>query len=183
MIDNKDKGKDQEKKKDEALQKKVEKVETTKNQPSKVIQNEKKKDEKVETTKNLRSKVIQNEKNSADKARDSGEDNNYETAANRSMLNGLTDDIIEDLKKKSSTRIWIMLGMTVYFLLITILVFVIVVSPKYSDYLKSILLGGFFANLVGLIAIIFKYIFSQSKELYDFWIGIRDGIYHKDHKE
>lgn len=177
MLDNKGKGKDPEKKKDEALQKKVEKVETTKNQPSKVIQNE-----KVETTENQRSKAIQNEKSLADKARDS-ENNNYETTANRSMLNGLTDDIIEDLKKKSRTRFWIMWGMTVYFVVITYLVFKIVFSWQYSDYLKSILLGGFFANLVGLIAIIFKYVFSQSKELYDFWIGIRDGIYHKDHKE
>lgn len=153
------------KKKDDELLSQLDNIKTGKDEPGKAGQNKK------------------SEKDSAYKARDSGEDNNYETAANRSMLNGLTDGIIVDLKKKSRTRFWIMWGMTVYFVVITYLVFKIVFSWQYSDYLKSILLGGFFANLVGLIAIIFKYVFSQSKELYDFWIGIRDGIYHKDHKE
>lgn len=153
------------KKKDDELLSQLDNIKTGEDEPGKAGQSKK------------------SEKDSAFKALKLGEDLSYETSATRKMLKGLTDGIIVDLKKKSRTRFWIMWGMTVYFVVITYLVFKLVFSWQYSDYLKSILLGGFFANLVGLIAIIFKYVFSQSKELYDFWIGIRDGIYHKDHKE
>lgn len=125
------------------------------------------------------SKTAASEEILANEAYELGEDPSYETGATRKMLKGLTDDIVRELSRKAKTRFWLIVGMALYFLGITVLVFCIVFNCKYSNYLKSILLGGFFANLIGLLVIIFKYVFSQSKELYDFWIDIRNGIYHK----
>lgn len=110
------------------------------------------------------------------------EDNNYEVKVTKKMLEELTGDIAEELRSKSRTKLHLIFFTVVFFSIITYIIFKIVFDRGYSDDLKSILLGGFFANLIGLLVIIFKYVFSQSKELYDFWIDIRNGIYHKKDK-
>lgn len=115
----------------------------------------------------------------AHKAKEIGEDRTFEIGATNKMLKELTDDIAKELKCKYWAKLGLIIFTIIYFIVITNLVFKITFNKHYSDYLKSVLLGGFFANLIGLIVIIFKYVFSQSKDLYDFWIDIRNGIYHK----
>lgn len=115
----------------------------------------------------------------AHKAKKFGEDPTYEIGATHEMLKELTGDIAKELKYKFWAKLILIIFTVLYFIVITYLVFSIVFDCNYTDYLKSVLLGGFFANLIGLLVIIFKYVFSQSKELYDFWIDIRNGIYHK----
>lgn len=81
----------------------------------------------------------------------------------------IADDIQKEQKEKSEMKSKLVIYMTRYFTAVSIVVGAIVISQCYSDELKEILLGGFFANLIGLFVIIFKYVFSPSRELLDFW--------------
>lgn len=101
------------------------------------------------------------------------EERKLELKNNGLLDTGLTNTIIKQEKMKLKWAPKIILGTAIYFCLVTILIFIIIFCPIYSDTLKSVLLGGFFTNLIGLLIIIFKYIFSPSKDIYNLTLKLK----------
>ncbi|QYN53969.1 hypothetical protein GYM70_00535 [Lactobacillus panisapium] len=101
-------------------------------------------------------------------------DRDREIINNGALDTNLTNSIIEQEKFKLECAHKIVIGTSIYFCIVTVIIFAIVMCPIYSDTLKSILLGGFFANLVGLLIIIFKYVFSPSKYLFDLLMRLKE---------
>lgn len=95
------------------------------------------------------------------------EERKLELKNNGLLDTGLTNSIIEQEKMKLYWAPKIIIGTSVYFCIVTFCIFCVVFNTCYSDALKSVLLGGFFVNLIGLLIIIFKYIFSPSKDIYN----------------
>ncbi len=79
------------------------------------------------------------------------------------------DEITRDQRRKDRMREKLMKYFTDYFNIVSIFVGLIVFSNNFSENFKKVLIGGFFVNLIGLFAIIFKYVFSPSKELLEFF--------------
>ena len=90
------------------------------------------------------------------------------------LLISVSDVISSDEKGRAKIKKPIIVGMTLYFLVMTGFVAYVILCFSKSDTLIRFLLGGFFTNLIGLIVIIFKYIFAPSKDLYDLLIRLED---------
>lgn len=100
---------------------------------------------------------------------------------NGALDTGLTNTIIEQEKFKLTAARRLIICTSGYFCGVTVFIFLFVCCPEYSDTLKSLLLGGFFTNLVGLLIIIFKFVFSPSKELFDLLMRLKEHL-RKDRK-
>ncbi|MDF7682306.1 hypothetical protein PT287_02055 [Lactobacillus sp. ESL0679] len=93
------------------------------------------------------------------------------------------DDFVEkEYREKEIAKKWFTIGLTIYFLLVTGFTAYVLLN-NFSDSVKSTLIGGFFVNLIGLFAIVFKYIFSSSKELYDLLIKLIEKNHHKNNEK
>lgn len=86
----------------------------------------------------------------------------------------ISNTIQNEAKNKNIMKKFFMLFMICYFSLVTLAVIVIVLLPWIHDKVKEVLLGGFFTNLVGLLIIIFKYVFSPSEDLQNFFLKLDD---------
>lgn len=95
---------------------------------------------------------------------------------NGALDTGLTNTIIEQEKFKLTAARRLIICTSIYFCGVTAFIFWVVYRPEYSDTLKSLLLGGFFTNLVGLLIIIFKYVFSPSKEVFDLLMRLKEHL-------
>lgn len=85
------------------------------------------------------------------------------------MIIETADEITRDQRRKDRMREKLMKYFTDYFTIVSFFVGLIVFSNNFSENFKKVLIGGFFVNLIGLFAIIFKYVFSPSKELLEFF--------------
>lgn len=81
----------------------------------------------------------------------------------------IANDIEKEQKRKRLMRDVLMIFFALYFLAVSGFVAYIILNSDYTEDFKKVLIGGFFVNLIGLFAIIFKYIFSPSKELLEFF--------------
>lgn len=86
----------------------------------------------------------------------------------------ISNTIQKEEKSKNFMKKFFMFFMISYFSLVTLAVLIIVLLPWIHDRVKEILLGGFFTNLIGLLIIIFKYVFSPSKDLQNFFLKLND---------
>lgn len=86
----------------------------------------------------------------------------------------ISNTIQKEAKSKNFMKKFFMFFMISYFSLVTLAVLIIVLLPWIHDKVKEILLGGFFTNLIGLLIIIFKYVFSPSKDLQNFFLKLND---------
>lgn len=86
----------------------------------------------------------------------------------------ISNTIQEEENSKNFMKKFFMYFMIGYFSLVTLAVLIIVLLPWIHDRVKEILLGGFFTNLIGLLIIIFKYVFSPSKDLHNFYLKLND---------
>lgn len=121
-------------------------------------------------------KKFNNESSTSKEAASSGsEERKTELENNGKLDTGLTDAILNEEKLKLKYVPKIIIGTAIYFCVVTLAVFIYLFIPgTYPFKLKSILIGGFFANLVGLLIIIFKYIFSPSKDMYNLLMNFKE---------
>lgn len=91
----------------------------------------------------------------------------------RGLLADLKDMIKKELdsKQKSRTRLtyWLMIAFSLIGLSVIGLTFF---SMYYDTKIVLAMISGFFVNTIGLVLILLKYMFSPSKELYDYTLGI-----------
>lgn len=111
-------------------------------------------------SKNLLKQISENEKE--DKVDDISDIDSHKQIVNKK--------IIEELNFKSRAKVWairIMLGLSI--IIILNLLLVLYWNPLNFDY--KIILGlitATFANLFALITVVFKYVFSPTKEMLDY---------------
>lgn len=101
------------------------------------------------------------------------------------MMKSLNHTISDENRSKSHMKHQLLKYFMWFFSIVTFLLFFVVIDPLhwgYSDTLKLALIGGFFTNLIALFIIIFKYVFSPSRETWDFWKIVRDGV-RRDEKD
>jgi len=97
----------------------------------------------------------------------------------REMMKNLNHVIFKENQDKNQMKHSLLKYFMRFFSIVTSLIFFVVIDPMqlgYSDSLKIALIGGFFTNLIALFIIIFKYVFSPSKEAWEFWKSVRDGV-------
>ncbi len=115
---------------------------------------------KTKINNELLKQILRNEKE--DKVDDINDINNHKQTINKK--------IIEELNFKSKAKVWsirIMLGISI--VIMANLLVVLYWNPLNFDY--KIILGlitATFANLFALITVIFKYVFSPTKEMLDY---------------
>lgn len=91
----------------------------------------------------------------------------------KSLLKELSKMIKKELESKQKNR-----GVLVWFLIVSFAVlgiFMMCFLWKSNEYETPIVLAvvsGFFVNMIGLVIILVKYMFSPSKEIYDYTINI-----------
>lgn len=118
----------------------------------------------------IKKSILESEKSDA-----SISEHNFEDDRANDFLKHMDESIVNDQESKHKFRRVIILSFSIYFCVVTLLVFFILIDPinhGYSDTIKLSLIGGFFTNLIGLLIIIFKYVFSPTKEHYDFVMNI-----------
>lgn len=91
----------------------------------------------------------------------------------RGLLNDLKGMIKQELESKEKSRKiltrWLLGAFTVLGIFVIVLTFV---SYHYDTKVVLAVISGFFVNIIGLVIILLKYMFSPSKELYDYTLGI-----------
>lgn len=91
------------------------------------------------------------------------------------LINQLIEDLRQPLQfeqdSKNKYRKWVLIAFSFFFLIVTLLTFVIIFIFMYDGYTSNevsvaeFLITGLFANLVGLAIIIFKYLFDDKNSL------------------
>ncbi|MBI0110912.1 hypothetical protein [Lactobacillus sp. W8093] len=104
-------------------------------------------------------------------------DTNNDAIVNQAIIKliiSISNVISSDEEEKNKIKKPIIWGMIIYFVIMTVFVAIVILNFSRSNTLIRFLLGGFFTNMIGLLVIIFKYIFAPSKDLYNLMIKLED---------
>lgn len=98
-----------------------------------------------------------------------------ELAKRHSIINDLLEDLIDPLKNEQKSKVkyrkTILIAFSIYFVVVTFLFFGILfcfMQNGYTEYETKVsiaLITGFFVNIIGLVVIIFKYLFDDKNSL------------------
>lgn len=97
----------------------------------------------------------------------------------KSLLIEVSGIINEEYNSRLKSRRILFYGLFIYFIIATIFVGLFICFSNSQYELKIALIIGFFAHLIGLFVIEFKYAFSSSKEYSDFTVKLFDWV-HKE---
>ncbi|MDW3920984.1 hypothetical protein ABFV70_06820 [Staphylococcus arlettae] len=125
-------------------------------------------DQNLKSSRSLEEQIKKNEKNPK-------EDNLQDISTHKEMINY---QINKDLEFKRKARIWSIIVFLFISLIIVInLILILYWNPTKLDYKVIIsLITVTFANLFTIITVIFKYVFSPTKDMLDY----NANIYNKD---
>ncbi|UXR53582.1 hypothetical protein MUA82_05770 [Staphylococcus simulans] len=125
-------------------------------------------DQNLKSSRSLEEQIKKNEKNPK-------EDNLQDISTHKEMINY---QINKDLEFKRKARIWSIIVFLFISLIIVInLILILYWNPTKLDYKVVIsLITVTFANLFTIITVIFKYVFSLTKDMLDY----NANIYNKD---
>ncbi|MCE4988085.1 hypothetical protein [Staphylococcus haemolyticus] len=125
-------------------------------------------DQNLKSSRSLEEQIKKNEKNPK-------EDNLQDISTHKEMINY---QINKDLEFKRKARIWSIIVFLFISLIIVInLILILYWNPTKLDYKVVIsLITVTFANLFTIITVIFKYVFSPTKDMLDY----NANIYNKD---
>lgn len=91
----------------------------------------------------------------------------------KGLLNDLKDTIKRDLESKENTRKVLTRFLIIAFSIMGICTILLVAfSMNYDTKIVLAALSGFFINVISLVLVLLKYMFSPSKEIYDYTLGI-----------
>lgn len=91
----------------------------------------------------------------------------------RGLLEKLKDMIEKELKSKEASRKKLTNLLIYSFAVLGIFVIILTFcSMHYDSKVVLAVISGFFVNTIGLVLVLLKYMFSPSKELYDYTLGI-----------
>lgn len=121
---------------------------------------------KVGSSRSIKKQIEQNEKNPK-------EDNLQDISTHKEMINF---QINKDLEFKRKARIWsIVVFLLISIIIIVNLILVLYWNPINLDYKIIIaLITVTFANLFTIITVIFRYVFSPTKDMLDYNANIYD---------
>lgn len=118
------------------------------------------------SSKSLKEQIEKNEKNPK-------EDNLQDISTHKEMINY---QINKDLEFKRKARIWsIIVFLVISFIIVVNLILILYWNPTKLDYKVIIsLITVTFANLFTIITVIFKYVFSPTKDMLEYNANIYD---------
>lgn len=121
---------------------------------------------KDDPSKSIKKQIEQNEKNPK-------EDNLQDISTHKEMINY---QINKDLEFKRKARIWsIVVFLLISLIIIANLILILYWNPINLDYKVIIaLITVTFANLFTIITVVFKYVFSPTKDMLDYNANIYD---------
>lgn len=100
----------------------------------------------------------------------------------KGLLSSLKELIEKEQSDKQEYRGKVTKWLIWYFSLISILVAVLLVlSDFYNPKIIIAIIGGFFTNLIALLLILLKYLYSPSKELHSFVMAIFNRKHSENH--
>lgn len=108
---------------------------------------------------------------------------NKHSLSSKETYEDYVHDFLEDTKNEYQSRVsarkYLLIGLTIYVIIISFIVFYIILFRRFKLYLDTALIGGLFTNIVGLFAIVFKYAFNPSDKFYSFAYKIMQ-LEHED---